>query len=188
MLRKTGNLRAVPADAATPSKTGERLKALREALDLSQEDVLRQVRELAETLGPNYSAIPRETFSKFERQKLGLKHYEHRHLIARALGFSTDDLSAYLDERLSLPELLSRKGRPGAELQHAVITYAEHAGWETGKREAMELDPSLTEEDFAEVAPTPVYSDATLNGPIMVKLGDIGRMHRARRKRGQGTP
>lgn len=198
MSRKTGDtLRLVTKSDPHEPKVGERLRALREEIaqatpgGLSQETLSKRTHEIAATLGPTYSGIDRTTVLKFEkgpaRGGLGLKHYEHRVLIARVFGLSTDDLSEYLDGRIELAEVMRRRHqRPPTS--RPVIRYCDRPDWPLLVAAAREEDPLLDDATFAELGDSPVYSDAPLDSRAVAGLAGAVQRYRARRKRGQDTP
>jgi hypothetical protein len=198
MPRKTGDLRLVPnADAPEP-KTGPRLRALREAIGeitdggMSQQTLARRTHDAAAALGPGYSAIDRTIIVKIETGAPGggLKHYAHRAVIAWVFGLTTDDLSAYLDGPLSLDEVMQRRHR--RPTGRAVIRYADRPDWPAlvaaanvvAAEEGMTLDNAT----FAELGESPTYADSPLDARLVAELAAVVMKHRARRKRGQGTP
>jgi transcriptional regulator with XRE-family HTH domain len=190
MAKRTGDLRLVNADAPQP-KLGERLCLLREEIGkitpggMSQETLARLTHDAAAALGRGYSSIDRNTINKIERGRLGLKHYEHRAVIARVLEMSTDDLSAYLDDRIDLPEAMKRRGhRPAARL---VIRHVDRDDWEELVEAAKQENPLLDDETFREIGEGPTYADAPLDATMLAEMAAITQKHMAKRRRGQGT-
>jgi transcriptional regulator with XRE-family HTH domain len=81
----------------------DRVRALRDALGLTQEKVAELSRELLRT-----------EVVKIEKGQNQATSHRIREALSRAFGVRLDDMSAYLDARIDLDELLRRRERPQA--------------------------------------------------------------------------
>lgn len=154
-----GSLRLVPASET--EKAGPRMAALRKELGLTQDAVVRQAAAAATALG--YEPIDRVTLSKIENGPLKLRHYEQRAILAAAFGLSTDDLSAYLDGRISLEEVLRRRTGIAAAPRRPVVRNRDRADWAALVAAAKDEDPTIDAGAFDELGDAPTYADAPLD-------------------------
>lgn len=100
-------------DAWVP--VGTRFRALREALNLSQQEVVARSQSIAANLGPGYEPLTRQVISHVENGRLHLTKDATRAILCVMFDLSRDELADYLDGKLSLEVLLRlasrRRGR-----------------------------------------------------------------------------
>jgi hypothetical protein len=186
------SLRLVKAEPKAP--IGARIKALRERIGgLSQEQVEKRSIGIAAELGPAYKPILRELYSKMENDHptARLTTYAQRAVLARVFGLTTDEFSRYLDERMTLDEVMAVRaqreaGRQPASGRVGALCYRDHPRWEEFKEAARrDFDPGLTDETFEEMKDEPIFSNSLdiVNAAFVAQQARYLQNHRDRTRK-----
>jgi len=142
----------VPNVAGTRTPTAEevgpvalRIRALRKALGMRQAD-------LAAASG---GALDRLYVVRLETGKNQAKTDRVRQGLALAFKLTRDEISDYLDERVSLEELLERRSRRLAPGDSSIPLLRNHKRWPELVAEAKRVRPALRDQTFEMLGDSP---------------------------------
>lgn len=160
---------------------GERLRALRKALGISQDDVVAESPEVARSLGgpPRYEPITRQVLSHVENGRLFLTKDAPRAILCVLFRITRDELADYLDGKLSLEVVLAQRAArlegvaaPAPPSAPPSVRYRDHPNWLQIVADARAEDPDLTEETLREVGESMFFSAAVskMDGHLVAQV------------------